>query len=204
MDDKAKSRKYFNSHSSTFVNKNGYWSHDYRATLDLLEEHGSRDHIDIGCGNGAFLDSLHKEAPAVRLSGLDYSAEMVRQSRKRLPDAEIVEGDAEKMPLPDSAFDSVSCHMSIHHYPHPEQALSEMFRILKDGGIVIINDLTGPGWLVRLMNRSFRYLNTGDHAIYTRNEMETMLRRAGFCDVKSRNISPFSYVCCGSKPHGNS
>ena len=89
--------------------------------------------------------------------------------------------------------------MSIHHYPHPELALSEMYRILSPGGIVLINDLTGPDWLIRLANRSFRYWNTGDHAVYARKTMEIMLREAGFRNIKSRNLTPFSYVCCGSK-----
>ena len=89
--------------------------------------------------------------------------------------------------------------MSIHHYPHPELALSEMYRILSLGGIVLINYLTGPDWLFRLANRSFQYWNTGDHAVYARKTMEIMLRAAGFRNIKSRNLTPFSYVCCGSK-----
>jgi len=198
-DDKAKSKQYFNRHSSTGVNRNGYWNRDYKVTAKILTEAGVNRHIDIGCGNGAFLEYLHNIAPEIALHGLDYSAEMVKRSRERLPIAEITEGDAEDIPLPDNTFDGVSCHMSIHHYPHPDSALSEMYRILKPGGIVLINDLTGPAWLIRLMNRSFRYWNTGDHAVYTRETMETMLRDAGFREIRSRNLTPFSYVCCGLK-----
>ena len=67
-------------------------------------DHGVTDHIDIGCGNGAFLEHLHVTAPEITFHGLDYSAEMVRRSGERLSCADIVEGDAEKMPLPDEAF----------------------------------------------------------------------------------------------------
>ena len=130
------------------------------------------NHIDIGCGNGAFLSYMHTIDPEIAIHGLDYSAEMVSRSRERLPNAEIVEGDAENMPLPDRSFDGVSCHMSIHHYPHPERALSEMNRILVKDGIVLINDLTGPRWLIRLMNWSFKHWNTGDHEVYPREKME--------------------------------
>lgn len=199
MDDKAKSRQYFNGHSSTGINRNGYWSRDYKATTAVLLDHKVTNHVDIGCGNGAFLAYLHAAAPEITIHGLDYSAEMVRRSRERLPGADIVEGDAENMPLPDESFDGVSCHMSIHHYPHPEKALSEMHRILTKNGIVLINDLTGPKWLIRLMNKSFKHWNTGDHAIYPRKEMESMLRTAGFRNIKSRNLTPFSYICVGIK-----
>ena len=79
----------------------------------------------------------------------------------------------------------------------PDADMAEFKRKHK---IVLINDLTGPDWLlIRLANRSFRYWNTGDHAVYARQTMEAMLRNAGFCDIKSRNLTPFSYVCCGSK-----
>ena len=199
MDDKAKSRQYFNHHSSTGLNKNGYWNHDYKATAKILQDHGVTNHIDIGCGNGAFLSYLHTVDPGIAIHGLDYSSEMVRRSRERLPNAEIVEGDAENVSLPDRSFDGVSCHMSIHHYPHPEKALSEMNRILVKDGIVLINDLTGPDWLICLLNWSFKHLNTGDHEVYSRKEMEIMLRSAGFRDIRSRNLTPLSYVCFGVK-----
>ena len=38
MDDKQKSRKYFDSHSSTFLNRNGYWNYDYRLTSRILKK----------------------------------------------------------------------------------------------------------------------------------------------------------------------
>lgn len=199
VDDKAKSRQYFNHHSSTGLNRNGYWRHDYRATAGILLDHHITRHIDIGCGNGAFLEYFSHASPDTELHGLDYSAEMVKRSRERLPSARIVEGDAEHMPLESDAFDGVSCHMSIHHYPHPDQALREMHRILMPGGLVLINDLTGPRWLIRLMNWSFRHWNTGDHAVYARTDMEQMLRSAGFRDVRSHSITPFTYVCQGIK-----
>ena len=64
---------------------------------------------------------------------------------------------------------------------------------------MLINDLTGPRWLIRLMNWSFRHWNTGDHAVYARTDMEQMLRSAGFRDVRSHSITPFTYVCQGIK-----
>ena len=199
MDDKAKSKRYFNKHSSTGLNRNGYWYRDYGKTTDILRGHDVRHLVDVGCGNGAFLAYFHQACPDANLCGLDYSGEMVKRSRERLPAARVVEGDAEDMPLEDSAFDGVSCHMSIHHYPHPERALTEMHRILEPGGLVLINDLTGPGWLIRLMNWSFKYWNAGDHAVYPQQEMEAMLKAAGFRQVESHRTTPFSYVCCGVK-----
>ena len=199
MDDKQKSKFYFNRHSSTIINKNGYWSYDYRITAKILMRRNVKNLIDIGCGNGAFLAMFHKAAPDVKLSGLDLSGEMVAQSRKRLPGADIVEGDAENMPFADKTFGAVSCHMSIHHHPHPDKSLSEMYRILEKNGTVLINELTGPAPLRKFMNWWFTKWPTGDHAVYSRAEMEDMLRKTGFEHVRSRLITPFTYVCVGRK-----
>ncbi len=199
MDDKQKSRAYFNRHSSTIINRNGYWSYDYKITSKILMRRGVKNLIDIGCGNGAFLAMFHEADPAAALSGLDLSHEMVEQSRRRLPQADIVEGDAENMPFADGIFDAVSCHMSIHHHPHPERSLAEMNRILRKNGTVLINELTGPAWLRKFMNWWFTKWPTGDHAVYSRAEMEAMLREAGFEHIRSRLITPFTYVCVGRR-----
>jgi demethylmenaquinone methyltransferase/2-methoxy-6-polyprenyl-1,4-benzoquinol methylase len=202
MDDKQKSRKYFDGHSSTFVNRNGYWNYDYRLTSRILKKRNVKKLVDIGCGNGAFLEMFHKLSPGTKLAGLDLSYEMVLRSRERLPEADITEGDAEKMPFEDGAFDAVSCHMSIHHHPHPEKSLAEMYRILGNNGTVVINELTGPKWLRRFMNWCFTKWPTGDHAVYSRAEMEQMLHAAGFQNIRSRMITPFTYVSVGRKREG--
>ena len=199
MDDKQKSRSYFDRHSSTIINRNGYWSYDYKITTKILMRRGVKNLIDIGCGNGAFLARFHEADPDATLSGLDLSHEMVEQSRRRLPQADIVEGDAENMPFADGIFDAVSCHMSIHHHPHPERSLAEMHRILGKNGTVLINELTGPAWLRKFMNWWFTKWPTGDHAIYCRAEMEAMLREAGFEHIRSGLITPFTYVCVGRR-----
>ena len=199
MDDKKKSKAYFDRHSRTFLNRNGYWSHDYRITMKILMKRKVRSLIDVGCGNGAFLAMFRQAAPDAVLHGLDLSHEMAVQCRRRLPEADITEGDAENMPFEDRSFDAVSCHMSIHHHPHPDRSLSEMHRILKRNGTLVINELTGPAPLRRLMNRWFRIWPTGDHAVYSRAEMEEMLKKAGFTRIRSRLITPFTYVCVGRR-----
>ncbi len=199
MDDKQKSRLYFNRHSSTGINRNGYWRVDYRITSEILMGENVKRLVDVGCGNGAFLARFASLVPAAKLTGLDLSHEMVLRSRERLPDADIVEGDAESMPFPDGVFDAVTCHMSIHHHPHPERSLREMHRILAKDGIAVIDELTGPAWARKALNRAFQKWPTGDHAVYSRREMEQMLEDAGFKDIESRLITPFSYVCTGRK-----
>ena len=103
--------------------------------------------LDVACGPGALVLAL---APRVRFAhGLDLTEEMLRQARgfqqeRQIVDASFLRGEAEQLPFPDAAFDLVTCQHSFHHMPRPEQALKEMFRVMKPEGRMLIIDTLGP------------------------------------------------------------
>src|SRR5262249_17780080 len=55
--------------------------------------------------------------------------------------------DAEALALPEHSFDGVLSLFALLHFPHPLQALQEMFRVLKPGGTSVIAVGSGPPWL---------------------------------------------------------
>lgn len=125
---------------------------------------------------------------------------MVHTTQYRLGGrANIVLGDAEKMPFESAQFDVVCCNMSFHHYPHPEKAFAEMFRILKPNGHLLLNDMTGWRWLMCLMNWSFPFLRTGDVKVYRKDEVLSLLSQAGFAIRSFDQISFFSFLCAAQK-----
>ena len=64
--------------------------------------------LDIGCGSGAWLRALTGAGvPANRLTGIDIQPARVEASRRRVPDAQIVEGDARELPFEDDTFEVV-------------------------------------------------------------------------------------------------
>ena len=197
---KQKSRSYFDSHRKSRLAHGGYWQHDYRYQLEEIGRIMPDRLIDIGCGPGAFLCLVEEAYPGIQLNALDISPEMVQETRERLSDTAIATvGDSEHMPLEDGQYKVVTCNMSIHHYPHPQDALNEMYRILKPGGVLLLNDMDCVAPIRAVANWLFPRLPGGDVKMYNRKEIEGMVRQAGFWSVRYRKISPFSFQCVAGK-----
>ena len=197
---KEKSRKYFNKHRHSKLAHAGYWRHDYKYALKAINRIRPEKLIDIGCGPGAFLTEVQDNFPNVKLSALDLSEKMIEETKARLSgNVDAFVGDSEKMPLVDEQYQVVTCNMSIHHYPHPQQAVNEMYRILQRGGYLLLNDLDCAAPIRAVTNFIFPRLNTGDVKMYNREEILKLMKGAGFRKVKYRKISPFTFQCIAKK-----
>ena len=92
--------------------------------------------LDLCCGHGAGTEALL--ATGAEVTGLDFSSAMLTQARSRAGAAELIEGDAQAMPFPDSSFDAVVCGFGIMHIPDQPKALSEVHRVLRPGGTFVM------------------------------------------------------------------
>jgi ubiquinone/menaquinone biosynthesis C-methylase UbiE len=100
------------------------------------EPHGKRL-IDCGCGAGEYVLSL--ERLGVDALGIEYDAEKVRQFRKRHPTSHrVCVGDLSNAGLMNSSFDVAVLNEVLEHIPDDGAALSEVHRILKDNGTLIV------------------------------------------------------------------
>jgi len=95
--------------------------------------------LDLGCGNGRLLEILKKKK--IEYFGLDASQKLIEIARKKYPQNRFEVGDILKLPYPDNFFDKVLAIRILHHIPSKEfqlQALQEIKRILKPGGLLIL------------------------------------------------------------------
>lgn len=99
--------------------------------------------LDLCCGHGNVSEALIEAGyPVV---GADFSAKMLAHARRRVPDGEFVEADAQNLPFDEDDFDTVVCSFGIMHIPDQPRALREVRRVLKRGGQFIMTSWCGPG-----------------------------------------------------------
>ncbi|MCI0455964.1 MAG: class I SAM-dependent methyltransferase [Gemmataceae bacterium] len=134
----------------------------HRAQFDVR---GCKRILDAGCGNGRYTRFLLREADADALiTGFDYSQHMLQRARKRLPGhrASHVAADLTRLPYADGSFDAIVCGWVLEHLPEPRMGLSELARVLRPGGKLLLlsteDTLTGGLcsrlWHCRTYNRA--------------------------------------------------
>ena len=103
--------------------------------------------LEVGPGPGYLgIDWLTKTKDTI-LKGLDLSADMIMVAERNAKEfhvddrVEYVLGDAKQMLFLDETFDAVFSNGSLHEWSDPKAVLSEIYRVLKPGGVYYISDL---------------------------------------------------------------
>ncbi len=100
--------------------------------------------LDVACGPGIITAAL---APRAReVVAFDLTPEMLTKARQRCTGAGLTnvtfrEGSATDLPFADASFDAVVTRLSIHHFQVPQRPMSEMARVLKPGGTLVVGDV---------------------------------------------------------------
>lgn len=196
---KQASQRAFDMQAATY-DKEMQGSHAralYPFVLDELARIAPKRVLDMGCGTGALSERVLEAFPACELIGVDLSEEMLARAQKRLGNrAQVRAGDCERLPFSDASFDAIVCNDSFHHYPDPERAAFEAWRVLAPGGSLVVGDCWLPQPGRALMNAFLPYGESGDVRIYSAKEMRALFgkwfgtvewKRIGFgsCIVKA-------------------
>ena len=103
--------------------------------------------LEVAIGTGRSLPHYPDEAT---VTGIELSPAMLAIARQRATglgrDADLQEGDAERLPFADASFDTVVCALSLCTIPNPAAAIGEMNRVLVPGGRLLLLDHIGSTW----------------------------------------------------------
>ena len=156
-----------------------------RATIAHLDLQPNDRVLEIGFGPGKAIRMVAERLPNGFVAGLDHSPIMVRQAayrNRKLIRAGAVEvrlGDVARIPHGDNAFDKVFAVNSFHYWPAPESALSEIHRVLRPDGTLVLT--------IRAVNAPLRLDITDAGEGKERVERaKAAMAAAGFQDVWAR------------------
>ena len=105
--------------------------------------------LDVATGTGVVVRSIAAaHRPQGGILGVDLSDGMLSTAQAKATAAgyaiEFLKTDAEALDLPDASFDVVLSLFGLMHFPHPDAAIGQMFRVLKPGGRVVIGVGSSP------------------------------------------------------------
>lgn len=129
--------------------------------------------LDAGCGTGGLIKALQAYGPQWKIDGLDYSPLACDYTREKTS-VPIKEGSIEDLPYESRQFDAVVCADVISQIDDGSVALREFARVLKPGGILVLN-VAAYQWMWSYHDD----ICESKHR-FRRSELKAMLVKAGF------------------------
>lgn len=120
--------------------------------------------LDAACGTGRYSKFLHTLGHKV--TGVDLSPAMMRHAKYRNRKIKFIKGNLRALPLNNVNFDLAICALALTHFSDINQVLTELSRVVRSGGHIIISDI--HPWLVALGGQAEFYDKAGKRG-YIRN-----------------------------------
>ena len=145
--------------------------------------------LDAGCGTGGLILRLRERHPAWTWSGIDFSPLACELARQRTG-GDIREASITALPFGDGGFEAVVSADVVCQVENPAAAAAEFFRVLRPGGLVVIN-VPAYRWMWSYHDDTCQTKHR-----YTRHEVRALLVTAGFRGVQAThwNALPFPLI----------
>lgn len=105
----------------------------------LLRKFPAGRALDAACGTGRYSKFLHELGHEV--TGVDFSPAMLRHAKTRNRKIKFIRGNLGELPLANNNFDLVICTLALTHFSDIKQPLTELYRVVRSGGYIIISDI---------------------------------------------------------------
>jgi ubiquinone/menaquinone biosynthesis C-methylase UbiE len=160
--------------------------------------------LDCGCGPGTITLGLAELVAPERVTGTDIGSSQIAIARENslsqeISNVEFIEANIYQLPFEENSFDAVFSHAVLEHLQSPVNALQELWRVLKPGGVLGVRTPDWGGFLIAPSNteleRAIAYYkliqqkNGGNP--YVGRQLRGLLREAGFINIKASA----SYEC---------
>ena len=149
--------------------------------------------LEIGCSSGFLLKDMLRAFPTATIVGADVVQEPLFKLAKALPSVPLMRFDLLKCPLPAASFDAIVMLNVLEHIEDDTAALRQVYRLLKPGGVVIIEVPAGPQ-LYDAYDKTLMHFRR-----YRISDLANKLQKVGFTVLRSSHLGflvypAFAYV----------
>ena len=144
--------------------------------------------LDIGCGEGRHAIGLHVDKK-VDVVGLDLSIEDIKTAKNRIKDFSISNntssclfglGNIQQLPFKSSSYNSIICSEVLEHVESPQEAMKEMVRVLKPGGVLAISvPRYLPERICWSLSSEYHNVAGGHKRIFNHNQLKRLAETEG-------------------------
>jgi demethylmenaquinone methyltransferase/2-methoxy-6-polyprenyl-1,4-benzoquinol methylase len=180
-----------------------------KKVLAIIIDHQPESILDIATGTGDLAIKFAEKTSATKIIGLDLSEGMLSIARKKVADTELkntiefIKGDSEALPFKDNMFDAITVSFGIRNFENLEKGLSEVLRVIKPKGLLIILETSVPtkfpfkqgyqfhsktvlpliGKLFSKDKVAYNYLSESASVFPYGEKLNNILRKIGFINV---------------------
>lgn len=166
--------------------------------------------LDIATGTGDLAIKFAEKLTNSTITGLDLSEGMLQVARKKIigtaleKNLNFVKGDSEELPFEENSFDAITVSFGIRNFENLEKGLSEIYRVLRSGGIFVILETSVPTkfpfkqgynlhtkyflpWIGKLFSKdksAYKYLSESASVFPYGERLNNILKKIGFIEVR--------------------
>ena len=182
-----------------------------KRAIRILKKENPKQVLDVATGTADFaLEACRMNVGAAKITGVDISEGMLAVGRKKIAakklsdTIELLVGDSENLPFPDSTFDAYTVAFGVRNFQNLEKGLADMKRVLKPGSLGIILEFSKPrlfpfkqlfhlyfryimpliGRLVSKDHRAYTYLPESVQAFPSGDEFLAVMQKVGYKETK--------------------
>ncbi len=179
--------------SGKFYNKQTQDELHQKNILDFLPFENGMKILDLGTGSGYLSFPIARTYPDISITGLDIVEKALEANRdkakaEKMGNISFVTYDGIDFPFHDCEFDMVITRYALHHFPDIQKSMSEISRVIKQGGFFFVSDPT-PNVCdtSRFIDEYMQLKKDGHIKFYTKDEWQQICEKYGLQYVKAFN-----------------
>lgn len=134
--------------------------------------------LDVACGTGELAKLILQQNFGQSITGIDLSTKMLQVAKQKCrayPNVEFQQATANKLPFLAASFDVVFCASAFHYFDKAQVALTEIRRVLKPKGRLIILDWCRDFLTVKVLDLGLKIFDSAYRGCYTQAELHRLI-----------------------------